>query len=77
MIKFHESFLRAGPQGGQAAAQALLDAIRSMKEDFSTLTAELPIVLHVFLNKVDLGNSLIKVRFQIRVRWTVADVRLD
>jgi hypothetical protein len=65
--KFHESFLRAGPQGGQAAAQALLDAIRSMKEDYSTLTAEVPVVVHVFLNKVDLGNSLIKVSCQPRV----------
>ena len=65
--KFHESFLRAGPQGGQAAAQALLDAIRSMKEDYSTLTAEVHIVVHVFLNKVDLGNSLIKVGYQVPV----------
>jgi hypothetical protein len=65
--KFHESFLRAGPQGGQAAAQALLDAIRSMKEDYSTLTAEVPIVVHVFLNKVDLGNSLIKVSYRIQM----------
>jgi len=48
-----------------------------MKEDFSTLTAEVPIVVHVFFNKVDLGNSLIKVRYQVLVRWTVADARLD
>lgn len=32
-----------------------------MKEDYSTLTAEVPIVVHVFLNKANLGNSLIKV----------------
>jgi hypothetical protein len=34
-----------------------------MKEDYSTLTAEIPIVVHVFMNKVDLGNNLIKVSF--------------
>jgi hypothetical protein len=38
-----------------------------MKEDYSTLTAEVPIVVHVFLNKVELGNSLIKVSYQIRL----------
>ena len=63
--KFHESFLRAGRQGGQAAAQALLNDIRSTKEDYSTLTAEIPIVVHVFLNKVELGNNLIKVSHRI------------
>jgi len=48
-----------------------------MEEDYSTLTAEIPIVVHVFLNKVDLGNRLIKVSFQIRIVWVLVDVRLD
>jgi hypothetical protein len=38
-----------------------------MKEDYSTLTAELPIMVHVFINKVDLGNSLIKVSYHVPV----------
>jgi hypothetical protein len=41
-----------------------------MKEDYSTLTAEVPIVVHVFLNKVDLGNSLIKVSYYIQIYTT-------
>jgi hypothetical protein len=42
-----------------------MDAIRSMKEDYSTLTAAIPIVVLVFLNKVELGNNLIKVSHRI------------
>jgi hypothetical protein len=48
-----------------------------MKEDYSTLTAEVPIVVHAFLNKVDLGNSLIKVSYYIQETYNRADVRLD
>lgn len=66
-IQFHDKHLKAGPQGGQAAAQALCSAV--LEADGLHGDEPAPVVaVYVFLNKSGIGNSLIKVSLPCRSR---------
>lgn len=64
-FQFHDKHLKAGPQGGQAAARALLKAVAEL-ETSEVANSPHSVTVQIFISKANLGNSLIKVCIDLR-----------